>query len=432
MPYTESHSELRDHPKVKRLRRILSASIPAVIGHLHLLWWFVLDYAPRGDLTNFSPEDIADAAGWEGDSHAFVDALIACGGVDQPGFLERNSTGRLLVHDWWQYGGKVYVKRWVDAFRKREFRAPTPREMQKSGLPMNPDVLRALEESKTGDEPLSDLHRISDRGQPEIPGISSGVPQELPTTSIGPPSDIGTQLSTSSNTTSDGGRSDIRQRSQVEQSREEYIREEQTNSVPRAHAYTHARDGTEERVEAAANPDPPDAVGVDVCSVDKSLSQRLFEAGVRSDVAERLARSHTEESERQLRFLPFHDAIPGNRGGFLADAIRKRYDPPNRWEAHQAAQVEQASRREMKAAQKIRTEERKRQEIALQAKIESLKSEQPDDWRAILAEARSRIPVELTPEGNSGKPTPLFARTLESQVRTVVTERYLTDEARAP
>jgi hypothetical protein len=61
MAWLESHQDLRDHPKTARLRRRLGVSLPAAIGHLHLLWWWALTYADDGDLSGYDPDVIADA-----------------------------------------------------------------------------------------------------------------------------------------------------------------------------------------------------------------------------------------------------------------------------------------------------------------------------------------------------------------------------------
>ena len=36
-----------------KLARRLGVSLPAAIGHLHLLWWWAMDYAQDGDLTRW-------------------------------------------------------------------------------------------------------------------------------------------------------------------------------------------------------------------------------------------------------------------------------------------------------------------------------------------------------------------------------------------
>ena len=51
MAWIKSQQVLREHPKLKRLARRLEVSVPAALGHLHMLWWWALDYAQDGDLT---------------------------------------------------------------------------------------------------------------------------------------------------------------------------------------------------------------------------------------------------------------------------------------------------------------------------------------------------------------------------------------------
>jgi hypothetical protein len=116
MPWIESHLELNGHPKTKRLRRLLGISNVSAVGHLHLFWWWVFDYAVDGDVTRFSATDIAAAAEWEGDDGAFLEAMISAG------FLEHQD-GKLMVHDWREYAGKWLERRERNAARMREARA---------------------------------------------------------------------------------------------------------------------------------------------------------------------------------------------------------------------------------------------------------------------------------------------------------------------
>lgn len=92
MAWIESHQTLREHPKTYLLCGFLSIKKAQVIGHLHLLWWWCVDYAPEGQIKH-NDQQIARAAEWSGDSKQFVDALVAAG------FLDR-SNGVLTVHDW--------------------------------------------------------------------------------------------------------------------------------------------------------------------------------------------------------------------------------------------------------------------------------------------------------------------------------------------
>lgn len=104
MAWIESHQTLRDHPKTKRLCRLLGVRLPEAIGYLHLLWWWCLDYAQDGKLGRYDAQDIADGVGWEGDATQLVEALV------RAGFLEREGD-TLVVHDWWDYAAPAEEQR---------------------------------------------------------------------------------------------------------------------------------------------------------------------------------------------------------------------------------------------------------------------------------------------------------------------------------
>ena len=121
MPYIEAHQELRDHPKIKRAGRVLGVSKAQMVGHLICLWWWCLDYAEDGNLSDFNNADIAEASEWEGDPDTFVSALLNCGPADRAGFLVDTGDG-LEINDWAEYGGKYITKRNQGRKRQREFR----------------------------------------------------------------------------------------------------------------------------------------------------------------------------------------------------------------------------------------------------------------------------------------------------------------------
>lgn len=138
MTYIESHKELVGHPKTKKAARLLGVSIPTALGHLHMLWYWAMDYADDGNLTDHDPQDIADAVAWDGEPQAFIDALVNCGLNRGSGFLDLVD-GQLTIHDWMQYAGNLIERRRLDAQRKRAARLnkndpdPTP----SSGHPMD-------------------------------------------------------------------------------------------------------------------------------------------------------------------------------------------------------------------------------------------------------------------------------------------------------
>lgn len=115
MAWIESHQELGRHPKTRRAAKLLSTSRAAVIGHIHCLWWWALDFAQDGVLTKFDADEIADACLWDGEPEAFVTGLVGAGFLDAV-------DGQLVVHDWGEYAGRLIERRTSDAERKRRSR----------------------------------------------------------------------------------------------------------------------------------------------------------------------------------------------------------------------------------------------------------------------------------------------------------------------
>lgn len=149
MAYLQSHQELKQHPKTKRMARMLGVSVPAAIGHLHCLWWWALDYAQDGDLFGYSNEDIAEAALWDGEPTAFVTALLGCGVGNSAGFLEARDGARgFIIHDWWDYAGKLIERRKADAERKRTSRQQT--DMPDESTPLYMDAPQDVPQTSTG------------------------------------------------------------------------------------------------------------------------------------------------------------------------------------------------------------------------------------------------------------------------------------------
>jgi len=110
--WIESHNTLRDHPKTRKLCRIAAVDVPTAIGYLHMFWWWCMDYAPDGDLSEFEDADIDDGIGWAGDA-SFVTLLTGAR------FIDSNRH----VHDWEDYGEKLFRRRQANAERMRKARA---------------------------------------------------------------------------------------------------------------------------------------------------------------------------------------------------------------------------------------------------------------------------------------------------------------------
>lgn len=104
--WIKSYQDLGRHPKTSRLARTLGISRPAAIGHLHLLWWWALDYAKDGDLGTYDAGEVADACLWDQDAEAFVEALVTAG------WLDADPSGeRWRIHSWEEHGGKLQAER---------------------------------------------------------------------------------------------------------------------------------------------------------------------------------------------------------------------------------------------------------------------------------------------------------------------------------
>ena len=147
MAYVEAHASLREHPKTKKLARLLNISRAATIGHMLCLWWWCQEYAEDGDLSSYEFEDIADAADWDGDASVLVDAMLSCGMKGKSGFLARNDDGTLFVKDWHEYGGKLSIKRQQARERMRKMRdsdAPVTRNTRVTGANVTQDVTHPL------------------------------------------------------------------------------------------------------------------------------------------------------------------------------------------------------------------------------------------------------------------------------------------------
>ena len=127
MAWIESHQELGRHPKARRMARQLNISRPAVVGHLHYLWWWAMDFAQDGDVTDFDGEEIAEAALWDGEPCDFFSALTECGFVDR---VQCPVNGEMyILHDWESYAGKLVAHRKANANKQKAWR-----ERQKSDI----------------------------------------------------------------------------------------------------------------------------------------------------------------------------------------------------------------------------------------------------------------------------------------------------------
>lgn len=105
------------HPKTRRLAKRLDVSPAAAVGHLASLWAFTAEFAPDGNLSRFDQEEVELGAGWDGTDGRFIKAAIASG------YLDKNGSDSLSIHDWSDYGGKLVERKAAERKRSADRRA---------------------------------------------------------------------------------------------------------------------------------------------------------------------------------------------------------------------------------------------------------------------------------------------------------------------
>lgn len=144
--WIESHQTLRDHPRKDALTEALFAgTVPddvadfATVGLLHHLWWWALDYARYGDLSSFTDRQIAKGCRWAGTPSVLIDALT------RAGFLTEDR----MIHDWYDYAGKLIERREKNRERMRQARSDAPREACNARAQHSVDTCEATRPNQT-------------------------------------------------------------------------------------------------------------------------------------------------------------------------------------------------------------------------------------------------------------------------------------------
>jgi hypothetical protein len=168
MAWIELHTTLRNNPKTFLLMNMLKIKRPPAIGTVSLFWTWALDAAPDGDISKFPAHAIAEACCWEKSPDVLLNALIECGWID------KDSDGRLLIHDWdeytWRYFDKVEQAREQTKKRVAEYRK------RKKTLHCNGDVTKS-----NGDVTVPALH-VTQCNAPTIPNLTIPNEREITTT----------------------------------------------------------------------------------------------------------------------------------------------------------------------------------------------------------------------------------------------------------
>lgn len=100
MAWIRSDQALLRHPKTILLKALLKIDMDAVVGRLHYLWWWCLDYALDGDLSKHDPKVIEEACN------------IPMKTLYRAGFVDSRPYRR--IHDWWDNQGNYLKLRFRD------------------------------------------------------------------------------------------------------------------------------------------------------------------------------------------------------------------------------------------------------------------------------------------------------------------------------
>jgi len=150
---------LLGHRKIRRLRRLLGVSERAARGLMIELWIHLLAQSPDGSLEGWTDQDIADAAGWDGDPGVLLPAMVTAELVDQD-----DDGGESRIHDWKAGHLGISKRRASDRVRQRRARerARLGEEMSRDNRDCHNGVTNVTPE-KRREERDSDSERDSER-----------------------------------------------------------------------------------------------------------------------------------------------------------------------------------------------------------------------------------------------------------------------------
>ena len=114
MAWIKSDQRLANHPKLILLAKELGVSKVQALGHLHLLWYWTLEYAEDGEIKYL--DLLADACEWSEDPKTFINSLI------KYEFIDKIGSNRYIIHDWLDYSGAYYEKKLYNRIKKQESR----------------------------------------------------------------------------------------------------------------------------------------------------------------------------------------------------------------------------------------------------------------------------------------------------------------------
>lgn len=118
MAYIQLHVGAKRHRKLIECARDLRCKRAYLLGHLSALWLEVMELSEDGDISRWSDDVIAEAAGYTADPTEFVTLLLAHKWLD--GDVGNGASKRLiLVHDWPDYAGRYLIRRYSSSPKGR-------------------------------------------------------------------------------------------------------------------------------------------------------------------------------------------------------------------------------------------------------------------------------------------------------------------------
>jgi hypothetical protein len=129
LAWIELHNDFFTNPKLKPLAASLGIEKMLAAAYLARFWSWAIDKIEdeTGEISHLDYEEISAAAGWRKSPEKFVTALISSRWFD-------SVDGKLFIHDWNDYAGRLIRKRKYDRERKRKKSDAIPRE-----IPSNSD-----------------------------------------------------------------------------------------------------------------------------------------------------------------------------------------------------------------------------------------------------------------------------------------------------
>jgi len=156
MAWLQSESKLRSHPKLQITATELGITKVEMIGHLHLFWYWILEYHEDGNLKTygnsiedkrkFLAEAVSEGAEWTGDPIKFFDTLVKYAWIDE-------KDEQFSVHDWNDLSGKYAIQKEQTRQRAKKFR-----DKKKNGDFYNPKQMDM--EAEVWDQPTKVIEPV--------------------------------------------------------------------------------------------------------------------------------------------------------------------------------------------------------------------------------------------------------------------------------